>query len=140
MDKGIEHKGSCLCGAIQFKAIGKPLRTAFCHCPSCRKANGAAFAGFVDFKRDQVTFSGQPIKEYQSSESAIRTFCGECGSSIAYKGLNWSDEIHMHIGCFDNPDATPMQDHVYMKGKISFIHLKDGLPTYEEFPKRVIAK
>jgi hypothetical protein len=37
------HKGSCLCGAVEYEISGALGPIVFCHCSRCRKANGAAY-------------------------------------------------------------------------------------------------
>ncbi len=61
------HEGGCLSGGVRFKANGQSLRSAHCNCPICRKANGAAYASFVEFKKNQVSFVGTSLKEFKSS-------------------------------------------------------------------------
>lgn len=44
-------EGSCLCGAVAFAADRLASPSGHCHCDTCRKAHGAAFAlrtGAVD--------------------------------------------------------------------------------------------
>ena len=38
------HKGSCLCGSIEYKVTGDFDNFFFCHCRSCRKDTGSAHA------------------------------------------------------------------------------------------------
>ena len=97
------NEGGCRCGAVRFVARGAPRLVANCHCRDCRKATGAAFATFVDFGRDQVTFN-QPPKSFSPSAGAERLFCERCGSSIAFLGDASPDEINIHIGAFDQPE------------------------------------
>lgn len=99
------REGGCLCGNVRFVATGAPLGMAHCHCASCRKATGAAFATFADYRRDQVDIRGATLQEYASSPGVARLFCRACGSAIAYKGANRADEIHLHAGVFDCPET-----------------------------------
>ncbi|MEQ8750708.1 MAG: GFA family protein, partial [Amphiplicatus sp.] len=76
--------GGCRCGAVRFTARGAPLLVVNCHCSDCRKATGAAFATFVDYPRDAVTFERQ-AESYASSPGAERLFCMRCGSPIGFR-------------------------------------------------------
>ena len=125
--------GSCLCGAVKMEARGEPLRVMHCHCPSCRKATGAAFATFVDYTSDSVTFSGTGMKMYTSSPGVTRRFCGDCGSTISYQGDNWPDEINISLGFFDNPEVFTPQSHCYVKTALPWLHMDDGLPKVKTF-------
>ncbi len=102
---GRNREGGCLCGGVRFIAAGAPLLVAHCHCTSCRKATGAAFATFADYRREAVEFSSGELAEYASSPGVKRLFCRACGSAIAYTGANRADEIHLHAGVFDAPET-----------------------------------
>lgn len=127
------YKGSCLCGGVKLKAMGEPLRVIHCHCPSCRKATGAAFATFVDYDLDKVTFSGKTMKTYCSSPGVKRSFCSRCGTTLSFYGDNWPGEIDISIGVFDHPGLFKPQSHVYMKTALPWARDMDDLPKVETF-------
>ncbi len=102
---GSNREGGCLCGGVRFIAKGEPLLLAHCHCASCRKATGAAFATFADYRREAVELRGGELAEYASSPGVKRLFCRACGSAIAYLGESRSGEIHLHAGVFDAPET-----------------------------------
>jgi hypothetical protein len=127
------HKGSCLCGGVTLEAQGAPLRVIHCHCPSCRKAIGAAFATFVDFNIDKVDISGATLKTYKSSPGVKRQFCGKCGTTISFFGDRWPNEIDICIGVFDAPEKFTPEGHCYMKTALPWAHEMDDLPRAETF-------
>lgn len=94
-------KGTCLCGAIEVIAEVKN-EVSLCHCSMCRKwSSGALHAVHCG---PNVTFKGgaEP-KRYQSSDWAVRGFCGECGTNLFYHLLPTGEYI-LSAGLFDNPD------------------------------------
>ena len=77
--------GRCLCGAIHYEYDSKPLDAIHCHCDSCRRQTSSPVATFVLVPKTALRFTrGQP-KEFASSPGVRRSFCGECGSPIAYQ-------------------------------------------------------
>jgi hypothetical protein len=77
--------GHCLCGAIQYEYDGEPLDVIHCHCDSCRRQTSSSVATFVMVPKTALRLThGQP-KEFASSPGVRRSFCGECGSPIAYR-------------------------------------------------------
>ena len=68
------------------------------------------------------------MKDYASSQDATRLFCQACGSAIAYKGNNRPDEIHMHVGAFDAPEALVTGGQVLgeenVAGRLHWVCLK----------------
>jgi hypothetical protein len=63
------HKGSCLCGRIQYEIDGELGDFGYCHCRSCRKASGSAHA--ANAPADRATFrlvgGADTLREYESS-------------------------------------------------------------------------
>lgn len=82
------YEGSCLCGQIKYKISSEPQKVSHCHCTMCQKQHGAAFATYASVpKKDLIYLSGSHLlKEYTSSDTVKRKFCGECGSSIEWSG------------------------------------------------------
>lgn len=87
--------GGCLCGDVQFVALGKPYRVGVCHCRDCRKHHGALFYAAAVFAQDAVTIKGE-TRDY-----AGRFFCPRCGSSVFAQS---GDEIEIHLGSLDAAD------------------------------------
>ncbi|RMB04608.1 GFA family protein [Eilatimonas milleporae] len=127
----VVHRGRCLCGTIAFEAVGEPKWVAHCHCPSCRKATSAAFATYVGFAVGQVRFTQGRPRAFRSSPGVTRSFCGECGSPVAFEGEVWSGEIHLHIGLFDDPVAFQPQSHSYVSTRLPWAETRDDLPVHE---------
>lgn len=78
--------GSCLCGAVKFTVTG-PLRSVIaCHCHQCRKQTGN-YMSATGTKDENLSFTQRRgLKWYRSSDKARRGFCGECGSTLFWKG------------------------------------------------------
>ncbi|MCK0068775.1 MULTISPECIES: GFA family protein [Kordiimonas] len=129
------YTGKCLCGAVHVEVYGKERWVGHCHCPSCQKATSAGFATYAGFAAEHVRFSGDTPKIFKSSASVKRSFCGTCGSSIAFEGEAWPDEIHLHVALFENASEFKPEGHAYVRTRMPWVHLDDGLITFETFPR-----
>ena len=89
--------GGCMCGAVRYETMGEPFAVNHCHCRSCRKHNGAAVVTLAGFKADQIAFSGDARKIYESSPGVGRAFCGKCGTP-----LTWDPRWRLRVGRFCN--------------------------------------
>ncbi len=78
--------GGCLCGAVRYETTGESFKVIHCHCQSCRKHNSAPVVTLAGFKADQVRFSGDERKIYESSPGVGRAFCGKCGTPLTWEG------------------------------------------------------
>ena len=129
--------GRCFCGAVKFKAAGKPYWVGHCHCHSCRKSTGAPIVTFVGFKKDQVEFTGHPRKTHHSPPNVSRSFCGECGTPLAWEGVDYEPErgeiIELYISTLDDPDRFTPTNHLWYSERISWFEVDDDLPRYHGF-------
>lgn len=126
--------GSCLCGGVTIAVEGAATWIAHCHCKSCRRATGGPFATFAGFERDKVMINGEAYRQYASSPGVLRGFCKKCGASISYQSREWPDEVHILVGVMDEPQSFTPQAHEFIKAQLAWLHLEDGLPTFDEFP------
>lgn len=130
--------GGCLCGAVRFEATGESFKVLHCHCRSCRKTNGAPVVTLAGFKADQVRFSRDVRKIYESSPGVRRAFCGKCGTPLTWEG-DGGDRgpiIELYIGTFDDPDVLVPTVHSFYSERISWMDVADNLPRYEGFSGR----
>jgi len=76
------YTGSCLCGSIRYEADCELENFSYCHCRSCRKASGSAFAANASVPREKLRFTDgmETLREYESSPGKFRAFCGKCAS------------------------------------------------------------
>ncbi len=129
----MEWTGGCLCGAVRYRARGRPIGACHCHCERCRRHSGAVFASAIGFADEDVAWTQEEPSRYASSPSAARLFCSTCGSSIAH---HWVDigTLWPYIGTLDEPGLASPEFHIFTEERIPWIKLDDGLPCYAKFP------
>lgn len=126
----MQRGGTCMCGATRFVVHGEPLKTAICHCNTCQKWTGSAFAAAAKFTGDQVCWLHDEPIVYPSSEALGRSFCAKCGCSIAFHATD--GPVWLNLGLFDDgPELTP-DFHLFTPHELPWAHLKDELPRHEE--------
>ena len=113
-------EGGCFCGAIRYRAGGKPLHSTVCHCESCRKACGAQSVAWITVPAGAFSWTqGEPFR-FHSSPGVARTFCGRCGTSLTYAHENRPGEIDLTTGSLDDPEAFPPTEQVFAEMKLSW--------------------
>ena len=126
---GIE--GGCLCGAIRYRIDGSPRRTTTCHCLHCRRASGAAFVTWTEFRAADFTLvSGAPSR-YESRPQVTRRFCGACGAQLTYQHAEDPETIDVTTCSLDDPDRVSPDDHVWCDRMLPWVKISDGLPRYK---------
>lgn len=125
------HSGSCLCGAIRFKATG-PLRgVVYCHCTQCRKQSGHYFAA-TNVADDRIEIEGsENVSWYGASEFARRGFCRRCGSLLFWKARDLPN-ISIMAGLFDDPTSLKGECHIFTACKGDYYDIDDDLPRFEQ--------
>jgi|SRR5471030_905029 len=125
-------QGSCLCGAVKYHLLSRPKALSHCHCSQCRKSHGAAFASYGSVLRADLHLlqGADDIKSYRSSESVLRQFCGQCGSSLFWSREQgeYADWISIALGSLDTAFTSDKQQHIQVASKASWYEIQDRWP------------
>jgi hypothetical protein len=85
MTDTVTLKAQCHCGLASYSySLPKsafPLKSAICHCESCRHVSGQIFATYAVIPLEQRPDVSK-LTSYASSKGLTRHFCPKCGSSI----------------------------------------------------------
>lgn len=123
--------GGCCCGAVRYETSEPTFHPTICHCPTCRRAAGAASVAWFSVARSAYQIiSGAPGR-YRSSLHVTRTFCADCGTQLTYQRDDTPDEIDVTICSLDDPEALRPQDHTFVHYRLSWDVSADGLPEFE---------
>lgn len=130
-----KRTGGCMCGAVRYETRGEPFGVIHCHCHSCRKHNGGPMVTLAGFTADQVAYSGEARKIYQSSPGVGRAFCGTCGTPLTWEGDGGElgPIVEFHISTFDDPDGLVPEAHAFYPERLPWMDTADGLPRHEGF-------
>ncbi|MES2787689.1 MAG: GFA family protein [Pseudomonadota bacterium] len=123
-------RGSCLCGAVRFRAELPSKWVAHCHCSFCRRAHGAAFVTWAGFPSEQFALEpgSQGPTWYESSVGAKRGFCATCGSPMFFQSTRWPGEMHIARALLTDPLDRLPSAHVFYESHVSWLEVSDGLP------------
>ena len=128
------HAGGCYCGAVRYEARGAPVCVGTCHCTDCRRSSGAPFLTSAAFPRDKVTFTSGAPALFRSSARATRGFCAACGCQLLWRSNDDDGLLDLSVGSMDVPGALPPQFHMFVRSRVKWLRLDDGLPQHETFP------
>ncbi len=122
--------GSCLCGAVRYRAEGPVIRVNHCHCGMCRKASGAIGATWAAVPVAGLRLeSGRPA-EYRASDFAVRSFCATCGSTLFWK-RDGAEKVDIAVGTLDDASAIRAGRHDWVDGRLPGFVLDSHLPSYK---------
>lgn len=123
-----ELRGSCLCGAVQFRVLPPTLRCTHCHCTICQRTHGAAFVTWVGTAEMGVTIDAAHLHWDRSSAEAERGFCAICGSTLFFRSRRWPGELHIVRAHFSGGIDREPQAHAYYDSRVGWCVIADGLP------------
>jgi hypothetical protein len=126
-------EGGCFCGAVRYRAEGKPTNTMICHCQSCREVAAAPVVPWLTFPVSAFRFIKGKPKEFSSSAPVTRGFCEACGTMLTYMHAKHPDSIDIATCSLDDPNAFPPTHHSWLVDDLKWVKFGDRLPSYREF-------
>jgi hypothetical protein len=112
----------------------EPVFVALCHCSMCRRAAGAPAVAWAMFPQEQLSFVRGAPAVYASSSGAARSFCGRCGTQLAFTADFLPGLADVTVASLDDPAALPPQAHIWDASRLPWLALADGLPRHAELP------
>ena len=133
------HRGSCLCGEVEYEIDGPLQHTHHCHCQYCRKSHGTPCAtGSLAPAAGRRWLRGEKsIVRYESSPGFHRWFCARCGSSLP--GDDIGGLLFVPLGNLDGDPGVRPAFHMFAKTKAPWWEIRDALPAFDGFPPGVDA-
>jgi len=111
------RSASCSCGQLKISCEGEPIRVSICHCLSCKRRSGSAFAITARWPADRVTTEGRAqeyvrIGEAEGNTTTFR-FCPTCATTVYYNDTRMPGMIAVPVGVFADPTFPPPQVSVF---------------------------
>jgi hypothetical protein len=129
--------GGCLCGKVRYSASGDPAFVGVCHCADCQKFTGSAFAIIVGVPKPALKLEGnlgRYTKAGDSGKSIHRTFCPECGSSIADEADALPDMVMLSAGTLDDPGWVKPAMQIFCDSAQPWVHLGGEMQRFPRMP------
>lgn len=126
-------RGGCSCGLIRYQLEAAPLYCYACHCSDCQKESGSVFAPAATIEFDKVTSIGkQPpdeltVKVHDHSRSIAA--CPNCRNILWSSGSYAPATLNVCIGTLDLPGLFEPDIHIFIAGKVPWLHLPPNTKT-----------
>lgn len=129
-------QGGCQCGAVRYEVKDTQRDVTLCHCVGCRKSAGAPMVAWAAFAEDEFTLLQGDLTTFNSSGTAMRSFCPTCGTGIAYRNEAYLPGIvDIQSATLDDPDALPVGAHIQVAERISWMAEAHNLPEFQRYPE-----
>lgn len=131
----MSRSGRCHCGAIRYVLTGDPQVVALCHCTDCRRSAGAPCVAWAMFSEQALTITHGMPKTINSSGTAMRSFCAECGSGLFYRNeAVLPGTVDVQTATLDEPDALPPTIQIQTAERLAWVPHLNELPGHARFP------
>lgn len=129
------HTGACHCGAIRFELATDPQDVALCHCGDCRRSAGAPMVAWAGFAESALKLTRGTPKTRNSSGTAMRSFCADCGTGLFYRNEQFLPGlVHVQLAALDDADAIALPVHIQTAEQLGWMKTAHELPGFERFP------
>jgi hypothetical protein len=130
-------EGGCACGAVRYRLESRPMFVHCCHCHDCQRQTGSAFVLNALIETAQVTIlSGELCRSAMPTDSGRPhgiDRCGACGTASASEYAGLATVRFVRVGTLDDPSIFPPDVHIYVRSKLPWISLPDGVPSFEAY-------
>jgi hypothetical protein len=128
-------EGGCACGAVRYRLTAEPLFVHCCHCLSCQRQTGSAFAINILIERERVEVTGETETVGVARDGGgVQTIyrCPSCRVAV------WSEYTHPTIwfvrsGTLDEPRTVTPDVHIFTRSKVDWVQLPQGARTFDVF-------
>jgi len=102
----------------------------YCHCSNCRKLGAAHVASYVHVDADKfLLVAGEDlIQTFQSAPGSFRNFCR--GSTVPSKAA-YLTTVSVPGGLLDDDPGVRPKLHVFVRSKVPWMEIDDGLPQHD---------
>lgn len=127
--------GRCLCGAIQYELIGDAKVVALCHCRDCQRSAGAPMVAWAMFAESALTLTKGIPKTINSSGTAMRSFCADCGSGLFYRNeAVLPGIVDVQAASLDQAENFPPSAQIQTAERLHWVPHIHSLPEFIRFP------
>jgi hypothetical protein len=121
---------------VKFE-IGVPARWAWHdHSAATRRAHGAAYATYVGVYRSRFRFlAGEDaLSRFEDENGAVRSFCGRCGSPVAYERPHATTMINIPRALLTSGVGREPRYHIAIDQLQAWAYLGEALSPLKGFP------
>jgi hypothetical protein len=129
--------GKCLCGKLTYSADAKPALVCVCHCKSCQRQAGTAFATLVIIPNETFKMVGESKIFAQSGGSGKpveRRFCPDCGSTVALDAAVLPDMVLITSGTLDDTSFVKPTRNIFCDEAQSWVPLTRNTQNFPQAP------
>lgn len=141
---------TCSCGAVEFKAFGRPIVSSICYCDDCQKGAGQietlpnacavsdpdGGTAYILYRKDRIACSkgaallrNYKLKETSVTNRVVATCCNSAMFMNFDRGPHWVSAYRARF----HGELPPVQLRICTKFKPDGVVLPDDVPSYRGY-------
>lgn len=136
-------KGSCLCGAVEYRIERAPSVVGDCYCKDCRKSSGTVYCTHAVVAEAAYLVSGQLSFYERAADSGNlvrRGFCPKCGSAIHSTNSSMPGVVFVRVSSMEDPNQAAPQMTVFARSAPHWARLDREKPVFEAMASEAAAQ
>jgi len=129
-------EGGCQCGAVRYRATGRPIVFYLCHCTECQRQTASAFGESLRFDANDVEIAGKVSTTWRTAESGRKRFghfCPTCGVRLVH-GSEGGSVVNVKAGTLDDTSWLIPAGHIWTRSAQPFMRFGNDELIYEAQP------
>ena len=113
------YAGGCLCGAVRYRLLARPLFINACHCDDCKKLSGATNLLMLLLPREDFDSRNARVERYRKRADSGREIeivrCATCGVRLWHEALSAPAQILVAAGTLDDSRWVVPTSHIWIE-------------------------
>ncbi len=130
-------EGGCACASVRYRLGSAPMFVHCCHCRDCQRQTGSAFVINALIETGRIApLAGdpQPLAVPTDSGRPHRIFrCPACQTAVWSEYGGRAKLRFVRVGTLDDPAALMPDVHIYVRSKLPWVTLPEGVPAFEAY-------
>jgi hypothetical protein len=138
--------GACQCGEVGYAITAEPITVYACHCHSCQRQTGAAFALSMVVPRAAIGITRGTAREWQRppAQTASQTvtlclFCGSCGARLYHLPSRNAEIAVVKPGTLDDTQWLTAVGHIWTEDAQPWVAIPPMTVNYPRQPPDLAA-
>jgi hypothetical protein len=126
------YEGGCECGAVRFRVANDPIFVNCCHCRTCQKITGSAFAlnAMIETERLHVTAGEDALSIV---DGAAR--CSQCKALMWAEAPKLGERIKfVRVGTLNEGERISPDAHFFVRSRHPWVTIPADVPAFETLP------
>lgn len=130
-------EGGCMCGEVRYRMTSRPMFVHCCHCRDCQRHTGSAFVINALIETDRIELlSGAPNAVTLPTDSGLPHIVQRCPTCQIAVWSHYGGRrplSFVRAGTLDEPSALQPDVHIFIRSKLPWVRLPDGVPAFEVY-------